>query len=868
MGGGVQALDARLSGVSEADALQCGTETAGLEITAGGVLMRSPMTAAILGDRASVLRMLSPPAGTPTTVSGSDDDVGPSVHGNVVSTKIVLIRLVDSYYDYHQAARSLADTADFPLGCDDVCPHSFSDSTTPNRGPLDFPCGGNASSSGGCERNKTTTGTASAPSAVTNEPATSDTAAPGTQNDRTAPEADLSSLYLTAVGGTVQFRRYGRLGLSTSDSGPSSQLWQVIEMNGGVLLRGVTPHSDVNQSNSFLTSVGFLEHGGVAFRRTSPNGDQFRVDSGRFTVIDRSITLAGAMSSSGYRWKWQCAHDASPCAGLTEGDSCNSCRFDPDRADAALLFDRVGAAEQLRNVCAERRRSQSDASAFEVCTASRNSSSTMICTAKPGSCSAHCHCSDAEYCSAAGVCHPWNVTSFSKAVAVPRSAPFEGLANREDDLYVGPVLAWRNVTEAEKCKDECLAEALCTGFSFFGNATSRSSANRCMLWAGVADDEATWQSTGRRRRRDMSASDGATLQFKRPLASEQYGVPSADCVCKRFTNESVTFPPPPPPLTKTEEITTELGGDIKPGETRVLIHGRLEIYGLSRSILVDLSPSSALLYTGGSLFGTFLKAEFGIEVALKPPRRFRVFGMLVAESKEETIRRVKLMLNDLGQAAVAAVETAQAVFVEVKDRLLQGVRVVQEKLDKVRAKFDKAKQALTKKQDELDRKDRELKKSLRNPPCEMRKCSKKKWWKRPKCWAKNAWCGLRRAAWWLKIQIKRAVVAIKKVGVEIAKQMLTVAEGAVYVLERALDGVKYAAEIGVMVAQKALDVAKAAVQFGTFLAQKAFEGLLRTIFLKRFEFDFELSLDSSRIMVAIEFVSRAHILLFRPLLVA
>lgn len=212
----------------------------------------------------------------------------------------------------------------------------------------------------------------------------------------------------------------------------------------------------------------FLYHWGMAWNFYDGKGVIKDAEAARGVGLDVDISYQQALNESdfGYRFEFECVTDLSPCAGLNEGDACNSCRYDPSVTDDVTALWSLSApredlkAQQTR--CAARRR-QPRGRAFEQCVAADAVSGNLQCMPKfDGECLDHCHCSSEEYCGSDQKCHTATITHFSK---FDFSSFEQGLFARShhgsDEVFLGTTMYWADVETKDECLHECASSYAC-----------------------------------------------------------------------------------------------------------------------------------------------------------------------------------------------------------------------------------------------------------------------------------------------------------------------------------------------------------------------------------------------------------------------
>lgn len=307
----------------------------------------------------------------------------------------------------------------------------------------------------------------------------------------------------------------------------------------------------------------------------------------------------------------------------------------------------------------------------------------------------------------------------------------------------------------------------------------------------------------------------------------------------------------------TKGILDEIGGDLNPNESRLLIHARTKVLGLVKRIKIEVTKSKAMLDMDGSLFGTFLKASFGIHVAFKRPRSFRCFGAMSMESKEEVLNKVKAKLKETADKANAKFAAAKRNLDKVKKSTVDNISRKQRDVDAKRKIFNDKAATLRSKKADLQSKRSKLTKAQNNlnRVCKLKNCGsikKRNVRKRIACGISNGLCKIARGAVSLALGVAKAALWVAEGAVEVAATVVEKAQVVLDVKIGLLQLAKNAAKGLIWVAQKAVDAAKALVGFGLKLAEKIIKGLLNAFYLRKFEFDFMMSKESKYLKVYLD----------------
>jgi len=307
----------------------------------------------------------------------------------------------------------------------------------------------------------------------------------------------------------------------------------------------------------------------------------------------------------------------------------------------------------------------------------------------------------------------------------------------------------------------------------------------------------------------------------------------------------------------TPGILDEIGGDLNPNESRLLVHARTKILGLILRVKVEITKTKAMIDADGSLFGTFLKASFGVHIAFKKPRSFRCFGAMSMDSKAEVLNKVKAKLKETADKANAKFDLAKRLLDRVKknhvDKINQKQRVVDakrkifnDKAASMRSKksiLQNKRGALTRKQNEVDR------------LCKIKCCTEQcvgGWRKRLACKGANGLCRIARGTVVLALGIAKGAVGVAAIAVGVAANFVENAQVVLDAKIALLQLAKNAAKVLIRVAQNAVAAAKRLVGFGLKLAEKIVRGLLNNFYLRKFEFDFMMSKDSKHLKVFLD----------------
>jgi hypothetical protein len=304
------------------------------------------------------------------------------------------------------------------------------------------------------------------------------------------------------------------------------------------------------------------------------------------------------------------------------------------------------------------------------------------------------------------------------------------------ELFVGETLSWVDADTAEACLAACTEELHCRGVSFYpvGNGLGSS---RCKLAASSMDPGEHWIANpepsqgGGRHARLAAAATTRLVHFKKMEAKVKlFG---RDCTCKikveaegggRARKASQEFDD----CIGCDDSAalTEIGGELNPGESRVLIHARTKILGLENRVKIEIGRGQAMLYMEGSLFDTFLQFAFGLDIKFQKPRSFRCYGFLKMESKDEIMTRVKASLNRIADNADEVFDEANAILEEAKDDVGNGIDAAKAKVEEQRQWYEDKAAEFREKADELRAQEEELGEKKRNLDnvCRIRCCTK------------------------------------------------------------------------------------------------------------------------------------------------
>lgn len=447
-------------------------------------------------------------------------------------------------------------------------------------------------------------------------------------------------------------------------------------------------------------------------------------------------------------------------------------------------------------------------------------------------------------------------------------------ASRSDDeIFIGETLFWSNASNEDDCMAECMRQPHCTGVSFeLADSTQAAGVRgrRCHLAASPMDDPDSWiaDDVGRRRRQDRSRRVHLTKTKSRPKLARK------DCTCREpvsvigkesttTTVQTSTTGVSATTIAATENtralidevscVGDEVGsGD--PTQTCILIHARTNILGLAIRTRIQLAKDGnskwqASLDAEGSLFGTFLRATFGVRVALSKPRSFRCFGEIAGQSKEEILNKVKAKLQETADKSKARFEARRAYVEQIRQMWIGKISAKQQDVDSKRAAFESKAANLRAKADVLaaNRLDVQNRRSELDTICTYRCCTKScepKWRKRQACHAHNAWCAIKRAPKAAALLIVEAALFVAEVAVNAAAALVDAAQVVLDVAIWALEGVKKASEAALWLAQKGLNALEKLYAFGLRVAAKILEGAFNLFYFNEWSFDFELSKDS------------------------
>jgi hypothetical protein len=392
-----------------------------------------------------------------------------------------------------------------------------------------------------------------------------------------------------------------------------------------------------------------------------------------------------------------------------------------------------------------------------------------------------------------------------------------------DQIFVGETLAWAEADTAEECLAECTAEPECHGVTFYPEGDGLGAA-RCKLAASsmdgddgwITDPEAAGEAGGRRAR------FGRLLVHLKKMVAKVKLI-KKDCTCKVAggggggdddngvgggggdDDDSTTDDGAPSTGGSTDcngcegsAALAEIGGDLDPNESRLLISARTKILGLEKKLKVEITKHMAMIRMEGALFGTFLQTYFGVDIAFQKPRSFRCYGGLKMESKDAIIAKVKASLQSTADDANAAFEAADAKLETAKQNTIGAIAAKQAELDSKRSIFEAKAAQLQSKAAAMQAKAAELaaKKSNLDNICQIRCCTKScagNWAKRRLCDIANVACHIVRA-------VVLAAYSVAQVALNIAAAAYNVAAAAVNAAQVVLD-----------IAIAALEVVKAVV---------------------------------------------------------
>ena len=221
---------------------------------------------------------------------------------------------------------------------------------------------------------------------------------------------------------------------------------------------------------------------------------------------------------------------------------------------------------------------------------------------------------------------------------------------------------------------------------------------------------------------------------------------------------------------KGSAVTQELGGELNPGESRLLMHARTKILGLEARVCIEMTKTFAVIRMDGSLFGSFLKAYFGVDAYFKKPRSFRLQGGMKMESKTEMLDKIKKKFNDKATESKAKFDKADADLEQAKVDAKAGLTTMQADNDKKKAEWQAAANDLRAKTAVYDAKKKEIQQKKTNV-CTIEDCTKIPWRKA----LKRAACGTRNVVCYGKRALVITWLSIKQAALEVAKFAVTTA---------------------------------------------------------------------------------------------
>ena len=486
----------------------------------------------------------------------------------------------------------------------------------------------------------------------------------------------------------------------------------------------------------------------------------------------------------------------------------------------------------------------------------------------------------------------WNenvsITSFAKVTDSLDLEDFAPSAHGSNEVFVGETLYWGNATTADECMDLCQQEMGCTGISLHPLGTGIDDM-QCRLAASPMEDDRSWVvlADTERRKRDVWRGGFVHLVRRRPqrLADlrecvcwgwigEESSPPSRQPTGIPSTTPPTTLPPttavsmapvvsnptlsPTPSPTADPAYTLAVVDEIScvgdASQTCILMHARTKILGLEMRVRIQMAKNANNKWFGsldaeGSLFGSFLRAQFQVRVALSRPRSFRAIGAIVAQSKEEVLNRVKANLQRKADESTARFERRRAAVDRERRRWDALISRKQAIVNSKRVIFERRAAALRSRADALAQRRANLRArqaDLSNI-CSIRCCRKscvRRRGARIRCRIRNTVCRVKRAAKVVLLAVAQAFVAVAEAAMRVAAALVDASQVVLDAAILVLEGIRQSGRAALWLAQQGLNALEALVKFGLRLAVKILEGAFRLFYLNEFSFDFQLSRDS------------------------
>jgi hypothetical protein len=310
-------------------------------------------------------------------------------------------------------------------------------------------------------------------------------------------------------------------------------------------------------------------------------------------------------------------------------------------------------------------------------------------------------------------------------------------------------------------------------------------------------------------------------------------------------------------------LAQELGGELNPGESRLLMHAKTTILGLEAKVCIEIAKSKAIIRMEGSLFNSFIEAYFRVDVAFKKPRNFRLQGGVKMESKEK-------VLEDIRKAFTKAAEDADKSFDDAKDDLEDAKGVAKAELSKAQGLNDLRKQEWNDAADDLRDKaaDWQAKKDALDDKlddlddiCQLRCCTKAcvpRGGKRAKCKLANIPCHTLRAPAWIWINSQKLAVSFAQGIMGVAAEFVDAASGIFTLANQGLEFAKEVCDAAISIAQGICDGLKALVGWGLDLLSRMVNGFFENFYLHHFTFDLMMSKDSKYLAVSLDLTLFGH----------
>ena len=428
----------------------------------------------------------------------------------------------------------------------------------------------------------------------------------------------------------------------------------------------------------------------------------------------------------------------------------------------------------------------------------------------------------------------------------------------QDDLFIGLMLYTTSTAQTEDaCMQTCLQETDCTGVSFTPGS--------CVLHASPMDQEELWLANANRDGGRQRKGFGK-LKLKHLIKQKVKKLVEKECTCRPIAKFTTTTAAPRTTATAAPATTTTTtdandshedlcGMDLTdPYATQVCIHGRVFILGLDMRAIIRITKTQASFDANGSLFGSFLKAIFGVHIKFTKPRSFRVFGEMTGESKEETLDRMRAKMQ-------AKASRAQEKYA-AKRRVIQQERAAADKecsdkkaeLDQTKARWAGKAEAKRVAAEELKQARLRVKAERANVQniCAY-KCVKpnrkncnpvRPSWKWDEYMGHNIWCGKQRVKAHAKLAFEQGELGLKEIANRVAAKAFEKGQKLINVAKRALDAANWARDRFLDMQLAAVNAMEAIGKFGRWLGDKIADGLLSSFQMNHFSFDFLLSQDS------------------------